>query len=134
MSTISNQLELHGLISTRNALQGIVSSLGNLNGNILVDTTIHGDIATCGNISGSLTRSYALQGCITESKNLIGSAMICMNYSDIEIYDGVYEVIPNIQEQSFNTVNKKMKSNMIVHATPYSEVSNDAGGYTLTIL
>ena len=49
-------------------------------------------------------------------------------------YEGPYEVTPMAREQTLATENKTMESNVTVHATPYSEVSNIYGGETVTIL
>lgn len=49
-------------------------------------------------------------------------------------YMGLYEVTPSAEEQTLETINKRMSDNVTVHATPYSEASNEAGGYTVTIL
>lgn len=49
-------------------------------------------------------------------------------------YDGEYEVTPTASEQMLNTKHKTLAKNVIVHKTPYYEASNEAGGYTATIL
>ena len=49
-------------------------------------------------------------------------------------YMGLYTVTPSDQEQTLQTVNKRMSDNVTVHATPYHEASNEGGGYTVTIL
>lgn len=45
-----------------------------------------------------------------------------------------YEVTPTAYEQMLPTKNKILVRNVIVHKTPYYETSNEAGGYTATIL
>lgn len=49
-------------------------------------------------------------------------------------YDGSYEATPTDAIQLFPTQNKRMVYDFKVNATPYSEVSNVYGGYTVTIL
>ena len=49
-------------------------------------------------------------------------------------YSGAYEITPAAGAQSLPTANKKLDRNITVNATPYSEVGNDFGGYTVTIL
>lgn len=50
-----------------------------------------------------------------------------------EIYDGDYEVIPHVFEQELETKDKVMSGNVMVLSIPYSEVSNNSGGTTVTI-
>lgn len=134
MTNFSNELKLCGLINIPSTLYGDIKTSSNLCGGINVVHIVQGKISLHNMIIGVLNKPLELNGVIKESQNLIGSAMVCMEYSDLEIYDGVYEVIPNLSEQILNTTNKKMKDDVTIHATPYSEASNDAGGYTLTIL
>ena len=49
-------------------------------------------------------------------------------------YDGAYEVTPTAYEQMLPTKHKTLSKNVLVHKTPYYEASNEAGGYTATIL
>ena len=49
-------------------------------------------------------------------------------------YAGSYEVTPTSQEQYLVTANKTLTANVNVHATPYTEASNQFGGMTATIL
>lgn len=48
-------------------------------------------------------------------------------------YDGPYEVTPTSSEQELATVNRSMRDDVTVHAIPYHSVTNDAGGYTVSI-
>ena len=50
-----------------------------------------------------------------------------------EFYDGDYVVIPKFAEQVLPTKNKTMQDDMVVKEIPTAEVSNPAGGLTLTI-
>lgn len=49
-------------------------------------------------------------------------------------YPGPYTVTPTLSTQVLQTVGKTLSKNITVNATPYSRVSNEAGGYTVTIL
>jgi hypothetical protein len=54
--------------------------------------------------------------------------------NDIEIYDGVYQVVPNVFDNLIlETKDKKMVDNVTVDKIPYAKVSNEAGGATVTI-
>lgn len=48
-------------------------------------------------------------------------------------YLGTYEVTPKVTEIILPTKNKTMKKNVTVFQIPYAEVSNAAGGKTVTI-
>lgn len=49
-------------------------------------------------------------------------------------YSGPYEITPTSSEQYLPTANKTLAQMVTVHRTPYAEVSNLFGGYTVTIL
>lgn len=49
-------------------------------------------------------------------------------------YEGEYEATPTLEEQVFATKETSMLQDFTVHETPVSEVINEQGGYTLTIL
>ena len=49
-------------------------------------------------------------------------------------YEGSYEVTPTSGEQVLPTRSKTMGDDLTVHAVPCSATSNDAGGYTFSIL
>jgi hypothetical protein len=51
----------------------------------------------------------------------------------VEAYDGEYEVTPRIEAQTLQTAEKLMVNDVTVHAIPYAEVTNTAGGITATI-
>ena len=51
-----------------------------------------------------------------------------------QMYDGAYEITPTSYEQMLPTKHKTLIKNVVVHKTPYYETTNEAGGYTATIL
>ncbi len=53
--------------------------------------------------------------------------------SNTEKYTGSYVVKPLVSEQTLATKNKVMANNVTVLKIPYSEVSNNEGGHTVTI-
>ena len=53
--------------------------------------------------------------------------------TDLPDYGGDYEVTPSTGEQELQTRNKTMRDDVTVHAIPYHETTNDAGGYTVSI-
>lgn len=48
-------------------------------------------------------------------------------------YEGEYNVIPRVNEQTLNTKDRSMVKDVKVEAIPYVEVTNVGGGYTATI-
>lgn len=50
-----------------------------------------------------------------------------------EKYEGTYIVIPQSKEQVLPTSNKYLIDDVTIKEIPYYEVSNDAGGKTITI-
>lgn len=53
--------------------------------------------------------------------------------ADAELYASEYEVTPKVTAQQLKTANKLMADDLTVKAIPYFEVSNSAGGTTVTI-
>lgn len=121
---INTQHNLRGNIVSSNALSGVVSARGNMVGMMFSELYMN----------GLLNNPLKLKGSMRATQHLKGFAAASMAYSDLEVYDGVYEVTPTAREQILHTINKKMEDNVTVHATPYSQVINDDGGYTVTIL
>lgn len=54
-------------------------------------------------------------------------------WKELQIYDGEYEVVPDITEQSLQTSQKFMEDNVTIKEIPYSETSNTSGGNTVYI-
>lgn len=50
-----------------------------------------------------------------------------------DYYTGATTVIPSVVEQILETADKLMRDNITVEEIPYSQVSNPAGGWTVTI-
>ena len=94
---------------------------------------MQGKINGAVSLVGTLSATSQLDGMIAPKGVLIGKASL-PEYIDLPSYEGEYVAIPTSSEQTFETANKKMDSDFTVTATPYSEVSNIYGGYTVTIL
>lgn len=50
-----------------------------------------------------------------------------------ETYKGSYEVIPSADFQLLPTADCTLSDDVLIHPIPYSEVSNEQGGITVTI-
>lgn len=55
------------------------------------------------------------------------------NTSNYEVYEGEYKVTPSVSNQTLDTANKLMKSDVTIEEIPYAEVSNNSGGKTASI-
>jgi hypothetical protein len=53
--------------------------------------------------------------------------------ADYDVYEGTYKVTPAVSEQTLDTSNKLMQSDVLVEKIPYAEVKNNSGGKTVTI-
>lgn len=52
---------------------------------------------------------------------------------DTEPYEGSYEITPAVSEQVLATRNKTLFDDLTVLGIPYHQVTNDSGGYTVSI-
>lgn len=48
-------------------------------------------------------------------------------------YEGEYEVIPTLEDQTLETANKTLRNDVLVKEVPVYRVTNESGGYTVTI-
>ena len=53
--------------------------------------------------------------------------------TEVETYDGSYEVIPKTEGQTLETNQKYMKSDVTIQKIPFYDVSNESGGSTVYI-
>lgn len=74
-----------------------------------------------------------LQECIALAENLPDAGGGGADDSNYEVYEGSYIVTPSVSNQTLNTANKLMKSDVIIEEIPYAEVGNNSGGKTVTI-
>lgn len=59
--------------------------------------------------------------------------VIKVTETDIPYYTGPYEVTPSVDAQTLHTAKQVMDDNVQVHAIPFFDVSNPAGGTTVYI-
>lgn len=55
------------------------------------------------------------------------------NTNGYEVYEGSYTVTPMVAEQTLDTSQKLMQSDVVIKKIPYFEVSNNSGGITASI-
>lgn len=123
-----------GRIEEQKYIAGVVSEGVRLKGNVSEAYSILGKIGNVCKLKGKIKETLGFNGFMKEPSSLKGSATYSISHGDIIVYDGKYEVIPSTENQILSTKFKKLMENITVHATPFSEVSNEAGGYTITIL
>lgn len=83
-----------------------------------------GTIEVAGTISGELTPLQNVSGNLSLPTERITPYIP---------YEGPYEVIPDFIDQTLETATKIMSDDVVVKEIPVAEVSNPAGGVTLTI-
>lgn len=109
MPTISENQNLEGATSEINypkwpSITGIISYAG-------------------ASVTGSINTDMQITGEITMSTSEV-----------IEIYTGITDVIPSTEHSILlETQYKKVLENITVQKISYSEVTNESGGYTVTI-
>lgn len=74
-------------------------------------------------------QSYFVLDKISESIQSVSASIS----PTVETYDGSYTIVPSVESQVMETEGKYMKSDVTVTEIPYSEVSNDSNGTTVTI-
>lgn len=87
---------------------------------------LKGSVKASGTVVGSLQGVVELQGHIKTDATLSASVIAPMLIG-LETYTGPYEVYPEVTEQHFETIDKRMADNLTVTAIPYHEVSNEHG-------
>lgn len=86
------------------------------------ETSLTGIISSESNLSGKLSVIPSLSGTISSGSN------------NGSIYDGEYEVTPDVTEaQMLPTAKKYLTNDIVVNKVPYSETSNSSNGLTVYI-
>lgn len=87
---------------------------------------IHGIVYGQSFIAGHVYAEGQIGGTVSSEHSISGR----INYracGQTEIYDGDYEVIPKVTAQELETREKLMADDVLVHAIPYFETSNQSG-------
>ena len=112
-ASINDRRSLSGVIAEKEKLSGTITNVTpKLVGNLNSKTEIRGEVSTKNPIAGSIAISDKLK---------------------YEYYKGSYKITPSIEQQVANTKGYLMEDDMTVRAIPYAEVTNSAGGTTVTI-
>lgn len=87
-----------------------------------------------GQITGNVVAVQSLKGEVFETLPISGSVSPGILAPQTPLYNGVYQVIPLPElDIVLETANKRLLDDVVVKEIPYYEVSNEAGGYTVTI-
>lgn len=91
-------------------------------------------MTTYGTITGRLDGALVLHGTLEARGQLTGTLTLPNLTPPVHpSYDGPYEVTPRFHEQTLKTKNKLMTDDVTVEVIPAHEVTNPAGGLTVTI-
>ena len=91
-------------------------------------------MTTYGTITGRLDGACVLHGTLEARGQLTGTLTLPNLTPPVHpSYDGPYEVTPRFYEQTLETKNKLMTDDVTVEIIPAHEVTNPAGGLTVTI-
>lgn len=80
-------------------------------------------------LTGEILKLPKLSGNVGAKTINIGGA----DDSNYEVYEGAYIVTPSVSNQTLETANKLMQSDVTIEEIPYAEVSNNSGGKTASI-
>lgn len=87
-------------------------------------------VTSTGTLRGQINRIESLTGHIRSEGQLhAGISNEIPEYA----YEGEYEVIPKVVEQKLQTNARLLLDDVTVRKIPKESVSNEAGGYTVTI-
>lgn len=91
-------------------------------------------MTTYGTITGRLDGACVLHGTLEARGQLTGTLTLPNLTPPVHpTYGGPYEVTPHFFEQKLETNNKLMTDDVTVEIIPAHEVTNPAGGLTVTI-
>lgn len=82
-------------------------------------------------LTGFLSGESELAGQLSGEAVLVGYLTVPDRIKTV--YDGPYEVVPSGDFQLMPTSESYLEDDIIVHPIPYQKVSNEYGGYTVTI-
>ena len=84
-------------------------------------------------INGTVGKAGVIRGKLSTINKITGKLTVPAAGPPYIPYEGPYEVIPAFDDQILETAEKTMSDDVVVKEIPVAEVSNPAGGLTLTI-
>lgn len=102
-----------------------------------IDGIISGKIttSTISSITGNLTPIQNIYGTLNNiTPEIRGAVSTPPARSSYHFYDGIYEITPTPElDIILNTSNQILLDDIVVKEIPYFEITNESGGYTVTI-
>lgn len=121
-----------GVIHNGGQLSGVVDGGQMLTGSATAAQEITGEVSGTGELTGDVSQAEELTGEVSSTVELEGELSAAYE-TKAPIYDGDYEVIPQVDGQLLNTKHKYMTDDVTILAIPYFEVGNTTGGNTVYI-
>ena len=81
----------------------------------------------------TVEKAGVIRGQLSTISKITGKLTVPTGGHPYNPYEGPYEVIPAFDDQILETAEKTMSDDVVVKEIPVAEVSNPAGGLTLTI-
>lgn len=101
-----------GKVTNDSGLSGTLAQDAGIVGGVSSPSTISGKANSTGSLEGNLSAAYTTQ---------------------VEKYEGDYDVTPKVDRQTLKTKHKYMIDDVRILAIPYFEVGNTTGGNTVYI-
>lgn len=115
-SELTNSISIKATISNGSIIKASILNGNNLTGILRIDN----------NMAGVLSDTQSLKGVIKENTNIVYETNLD-NSSSYPSYDGSYDIIPRVDEQTLETKNKVLRDDVLVESIPYYQTSNPYG-------
>lgn len=115
-SKLTNSISLKATITNGSTIKASLSNGNNLIGTLKTNSSMAGIISDANSITGIIKDN----GVIKYETNLDYS-------SSYPSYDGSYDIIPRVDEQTLETKNKVLRDDVLVESIPYYQTSNPYG-------
>lgn len=83
-------------------------------------------------LTARMTNAISLSGKLQRHDGLVGHVSTAAE-SQYPIYDGTYDIKPDVEGQVLETKDKRMANNLNVQPIPFYEVRNQSNGETIVI-
>lgn len=81
-------------------------------------------------LTGTIDTECTMEGTVDLELELSGEVSFS---GSVPEYDGAYEIVPKISDQSLDTSGKKLTKDLVILAIPVQETTNSANGKTIHI-
>ena len=115
-SELTNSISIKATITNGSTIKACLSNSNNLIGTLKINSSM----------AGIISDTNSIKGIIKDSDNLIYETNLD-NSSSYPTYDGSYDIIPRVDEQTLETKNKVLRDDVLVESIPYYQTSNPYG-------